>query len=220
MNNFNGQVTITATLNGACGNANLTRAVWVGNPEIIGDISGATSANCNNTYIYSFNGGVNGNASWIWQASDHFTKSTSGSNYYLTPIYSGEGYVSIEATNACGSSYLCQTICANGCSTGLLVFPGSHPCYTSGLCGFSLMSVSPNPSSDKLTIKANMKLGNSESKNPYIVTISDDQGNKVFSKPLAEEELVIDKGLLKVGTYYVKVFLEGRLMETKRIIIE
>jgi lysyl endopeptidase len=135
VNNFNGSVTVTATPVG-CSTPTITKNIWVGKPEIIGDISGSSSADCSITYIYSFNGGVNGSPSWTWEASNHFTKSTVGNNYYLTPIYYGEGYVSIKATNTCGNTNICQTICANGCETGLLVFPGSHPCYTSGNCGF------------------------------------------------------------------------------------
>ena len=82
------------------------------------------------------------------------------------------------------------------------------------------MSVYPNPSSEKLTIKANQKLDNSDSKDSFNVTISDEQGNKILSRHLDGKEMVIDKGLLKTGTYYVRIYLQGELMETKRILIE
>ena len=187
---------------------------------INGSITGAESISCGGTYLYDFVGGVLGSPTYSWQSSGHFTQGVSGNTVALTPVYSREGYTSVNASNACGTSYLCQTICSTGCDTGLLNFPGSNPCATSGLCGFSLMRVSPNPSSDKLTIKANMKLDGSESKKTFVATISDDQGNTVLSRPLDEEELVIDKGFLKAGTYYVRISLEGRIMGTKRIIIE
>ena len=219
VNNFNGPVTISATISGGCGIVNVAKNVWVGNPEITGSISGSSYATCANTYIYSLQGGINGSSSWIWQASDHFTKSTSGSNYFLTPIYSGEGYVSVEASNICGNTNSCLTICADGCDTGLLVFPGSHPCYTSGQCGFSLMSVYPNPSSGSITIKTNLALDKTVTKNLYEVVVHDEKGHKILNQNMDKEEFIIDKGVLKTGTYYVKIYLQGKLMDTKRVTV-
>ena len=219
VNNFNGPVTISATISGGCGSVNVAKNVWVGNPEITGSISGSSYATCANTYIYSLQGGINGSSSWIWQASDHFTKSTSGSNYFLTPIYSGEGYVSVEASNICGNTNSCLTICADGCDTGLLVFPGSHPCYTSGQCGFSLMSVYPNPSSGGITIKTNLALDKTVTKNLYEVVVHDEKGHKILNQNMDKEEFIIDKGVLKTGTYYVKIYLQGKLMDTKRVTV-
>ena len=171
--------------------------------------------------MYDFVGGVTGSPTYSWQSSGHFSQGTPSNNHIaLTPIYYGEGYTSVKASNACGTVYLCQTICSDGCEVGLLSFPGSNPCVTSGNCGFALMSISPNPSADQLTIKPNFLVDGLNNQVGYEAAFFDATGNKVLTQKVKQTGLSIPKGVLKPGFYILKITLNNRLMETTRVLIE
>ena len=81
------------------------------------------------------------------------------------------------------------------------------------------MSVYPNPSSGSITIKTNLALDKTVTKNLYEVVVHDEKGHKILNQNMDKEEFIIDKGVLKTGTYYVKIYLQGKLMDTKRVTV-
>lgn len=137
-----------------------------------------------------------------------------GGTAYLTPQYYGEGFASIKATNSCGTTHLCQTICVDGCDFGLQTFP-TAPCFTQGLCGMGMMSVYPNPSSDDIIIS----LEAAEADEHYTVVIRDDRGQQVHQQEFHGQELRLTKGLLKAGTYYITVYHAGTRINTETLIM-
>lgn len=216
-----GQVNITANGNYGSDGCTFTstKTIWVGSPDVGASyISGTSNTNCNIPYIFSYVGGAAGASSMTWEASDHFSLGDNGFNSTLTPVYSGEGYLSMNASNTCGSTYVCLTVCATGCDLGLLLFP-NHPCATFENCGFSLMSAYPNPTEESLTIKvsddADFKNGEQ-----YSISIIDETGNSAFKAIGTTKEFIIEKGQLKSGRYIVQCTAKGKMILNQRLIVK
>ena len=214
-----GAATLTFTVQTQCGTVNKTKGIWVGKPDVGASyISGADNTNCSIPYSYSYFGGAAGASSMTWQASNHFALGTNGLNATLTPIYYGEGYLSMNASNTCGSTYVCLTVCATGCDYGLLLFP-NHPCVTFDNCGFSLMSAYPNPVEESLTIRLNDDV-DFKSGEKYSVNIFDNSGNIAFNGIGTTKEFIIEKGKLKPGRYIVQCTANGKMILNQRLIVK
>lgn len=123
--NTNGQVTITATLNNACGNFTRTKTVHVGKPivssinvdsdvctgegqDIVANLTGATNASWAITSGNGFNATLMDNGNGI----TYF-------NSYVQDCYG----LQISVSNACGSVLDGTTVCVNSCFGGLVAYP-------------------------------------------------------------------------------------------------
>ena len=123
--NTNGQVTITATLNNACGNFTRTKTVHVGKPivssinvdsdvctgegqDIVANLTGATNANWAITSGNGFNATLMDNGNGI----TYF-------NSYVQDCYG----LQVSVSNACGSVLDGTTVCVNSCFGGLVAYP-------------------------------------------------------------------------------------------------
>jgi hypothetical protein len=120
VNNFDGQITITATVNSGCGVANITRDVWVmGYPPanmntlIWTGIRGVNpvSTTPGTTYIFNVDQ-VPNTTSYTWLLPRGFSVLFGGSNtttepsiYITTSTTSGTYILHCTANNACGSSW-------------------------------------------------------------------------------------------------------------------
>jgi lysyl endopeptidase len=117
VNNFNGQVTITATMNGACGTTNFTRNVWVGKPgasisTLIYPLGqrgvNPVTLNPGATYIFYCDPVSGFPTSWTWILPSGFSfygGSTTSSPYITTSSTNGNYTMYCRVNNACGFSY-------------------------------------------------------------------------------------------------------------------
>lgn len=171
LNNFNGEITITATINAACGPSSLNRSIWVGNPGagintlIWTGTRGVNPVSTNPGATYIFNVDQVPNAtSYTWVLPSGFsvyggsTTTTSTSIYITTSMTSGTYTLYCRANNACGSSWT-NSLTINNSGSG-----GGGPVP---------LVVYPNPASSSLIIqdesKGNEDFSESSAGNPEYV---------------------------------------------------
>lgn len=127
-----GQVIITATISTSCGNAQLTKVVWVGVPVVNQiDINTAPCAGHSQTITTSI-GGNPGTLNWT-MLSGHGSSATfidygGGSAYFDS--YAFLCYdLRLEMYNTCGYSQHDVTICVEDCSFAFKIYPNPAKDY-------------------------------------------------------------------------------------------
>lgn len=204
VNNFNGQVTVTATINSGCGAANFTRSVWVGQPTYssptvdgsmyyIGSCHGvcpgfhtATVTLNGASPIYDISWTVNPSGAVSWQWDPYTSQITFETLPFYTPY---PFYFNGTATNSCGSSPF-------------------EFCFISGPnCpqGFTY-TISPNPSSEELIItqENSVELNETSSKLSEFI-IYNSSMKKVYSTISADSRISISTNNFPEGRYILHV---------------
>jgi lysyl endopeptidase len=203
--NSNGNATITFNL--GCPNGNPSFSFHTG-PYSSSDypITGPSSASCNSYVYYSIPtlAGVT-SINWLWPSGWTYV---SGQNtpYLALSTNSSSGVVSVGVNNTCGQS-------------------GSYYTkYTSitGFCGFSALSVYPNPVSSELTISfidtAAIDVGASailELVSPYEVKIFNQYQELVYSARANRKTLKISISHFPDGPYYLNIFNSEGIIQRK-----
>jgi len=209
-NNFNGQVTVTAMINSACGNTNFTRNVWVGVPVNVESIALGFYTNqpfyvCPNT-TYQFNAfdftNIPGTTYNWYTYNNHTIQSGQGtiSTNIRTGNFVDETYISVRAQNTCGGSSWTDALLNQDFTCG------------SGW-GFS---VSPNPSSDYIELNYN---GAETDILNYEVGLYDWNGQVLYKERSNSKKLRIQTSSFKKGLIVLKI-VSGNKSETQLIQIE
>ncbi|MDO9553745.1 T9SS type A sorting domain-containing protein [Rhodonellum sp.] len=212
LNNFNGEITITATINAACGPTSLTRNIWVGNPGagintlLWTGTRGVNPVSTNPGATYIFNVDQVPNAtSYTWVLPSGFsvyggsTTTTSTSIYITTSMTIGTYTLYCRANNACGSSWT-NSLTINNSGSG-----GGGPVP---------LVVYPNPASSSLIIQDESKgsegfsessVGNPEYVEEFEIQLLDNNGRiRKTGKSLKRRlELKIDD--LPDGQYILEI---------------
>lgn len=212
-NNFNGQVTIAATINGGCGGTttSFTRNIWVGEPSPVTQFSvyqqicgsgvqwwlDPTPWTPYTTYNWTFADAGNPTPFGTTQSA------TAPMYIYLYGNASSSWDMTVTPQNACGVGATYSTTWGNPCDGG----------------GDETYSIYPNPSNGEITIASGVLEIQSYDKR-YFVTIVNEQ-NKV----MYQDELLVG-GRIKVqvqnweaGTYYAKL-VGGVSAKQIRLIVE
>jgi lysyl endopeptidase len=215
-NNFNGQVTVTATIGGACGNLILSKPVQVGVFNQSTAIVTGTSGVCpGNWYTYTANvtGGHQAGYSYQWSKPSSWTLQYQSNNSitYSVPFAFGGGTLGVSVNNGCGSSSPPSTI---------TVYDG-FGCYP------HLFSVSPNPATDVVTVM--LATEGTQNLRPeatlqniapeYNVELISDSGQKVLAQISADGIVTLDTKSLLRGIYVLRIFHLGK-MTTKRVMLK
>ena len=104
-----------------------TEYFWIGKPKLDGYISGSSSVNCSNIYIYDFTGTVGGASSTRWIVGAQLDNISSANKYelFVDPTNGGDGYITFVASNECGEDIICQPVTVSGGLAGraTLIFP-------------------------------------------------------------------------------------------------
>jgi hypothetical protein len=214
LNNFSGEVTITATLGGVCGNnANITRTVWVGNPPannstlIWTGIRGVNPVTLNaGSLNYYQVDNVATATSYSWSLPRGFTaygSSTTTSGPQLSAITTNQvgTYIMLcRANNACGSSWT-NSLTINVVGGG-------------GGGGIQMRAAYPNPVNDSFTVK----LRENDSKEPAEILIFNKSMERVFFARTEEKEIAISTLGLLPGTYYLNIVI-GKDITQQQIVI-
>lgn len=79
----------------------------------------------------------------------------------------------------------------------------------------SFFTVSPNPASDYISIKASIDGNNYQTS----VTITDISGKKIITTDLQNEEKTLDISALPTGTYFISFANNNKLVNTKKLFI-
>jgi cell wall-associated protease len=213
MNNFNGRITITASLNGGCAAVNVTRDVWVGRPFdfLVTGPNLVTASSYNNYSAVPWNGqpsfldqGVNG-ITWSFP----WTQTNSGWDCggcigQVVGVTAGtqSTIVSAQAQNTCGTTirdfevFVQQVNCPpGGCEEPFFVYP--------------------NPSSDELTITTNSTNTDSYSE----ITLRDSYGTIVyFSRIKSQNQIKFSVKDFRNGIYYLSMTTKGTTIQRQIII--
>jgi hypothetical protein len=236
MNNFTGQVTLTATMNGACGTTNVTKNVNIGNYTPIGlsSVQSNCSGNTFNTLNTSLSGACTANT------SIYFTYNITDTNYtnlVFTPVsvpsgasWSVNGRIlnmTVNTPSSQGSRSATIALSATGpCGPYNVNFTSTAVNYYSG--GYSY-STYPNPASETLTIEQI----SSEEENSDVSTfhtegysksryyrLYDFNSNKVVCEGSLSHKIGIDVSDLNKGRYILKIQLSENKEEIHQVIIK
>ena len=228
LNNFNGQVTITATINSGCGSVNVTRNVNVGNYLPIGTSS--YNSNCSGNTFNILNTSLssvctaNTPISFSYKITDSnysnfvytpvsvpsgATWSFSGGNLYMT-VTTPPSQGSRSATIALSATGPCGTYNVNFTSTAVNIYS-------------SFFTISPNPSQGNVTVSMeNENLLNDGSKNLiYAIKITDLFGTlgESFEYKAGINSVKIPLQNFNSGLYILSVF-DGKIWSSERLIIQ
>jgi len=233
----NGQVTLTATLENACGqSANITKNVFVGYPLATG-----------NTLIWTGTRGVNpvsttpdatyrfqvdqvpGAFSYTWVLPQGFsvlwggsTTTTSTSIYITTSATPGTYNMYCKANNDCGSSWTNSLTINNGTGGGGNDCPPgvSPPCKPGGP---NPLRLHPNPASETLTIEPSNNGAKGEKAQVartivYSYTLYDFNGT-IVQQGTFTDKTTLDVSKLKKGRYILKTKTDDSEDESHHIVI-
>jgi len=227
-NNFNGQVTITATINSGCGSVNVTKNVNVGNNLPIGTSS--YNSNCSGNTFNILNTSLssvctaNTPISFSYKITDSnysnfvytpvsvpsgATWSFSGGNLYMT-VTTPPSQGSRSATIALSATGPCGTYNVNFTSTAVNIYS-------------SFFTISPNPSQGNVTVSMeNENLLNDGSQNLiYAIKITDLFGTlgESFEYKAGINSVKIPLQNFNSGLYILSVF-DGKIWSSERLIIQ
>lgn len=220
LNNYDGSATITATINGGCGNAQVTKNVWVGNVGGTGGITVTGNARpaVGGIYGYSLSSVPQGKGTityrWRIPAGNGWAFLYPNTDSHAVYVVVGSTVGSVEAywANECGvetGTYI-RLVPGNG-------GPGPQP-----------LSVYPNPSNDYLNItveSANpeeMELvtqAAAPSSDEYQIKLYDAYSQVRRSAITQDGALQLDTRQLPNGIYYLHA-TQGREVIRQRVIIQ
>jgi hypothetical protein len=213
MNNFNGSITITATINGGCGAVNSIGDVWVGRPfDFLVSGQNLVTASSYNNY-----------SSVLWNEQPSFTEQGVSSFAWSFPLTStNAGWDCYGCTGqvvgvtAGAKSTIVRAQGQNACGTTIKdfeVFVQQENCPPGG-CE-EPFSVYPNPSSDELTVSTSSTGTETYSE----ISLVDSNGMVVYSTRLKDKEPVkIPVRGFKNGMYYLSITQNGTTKQRKIII--
>jgi len=210
VNNYNGQVTVTATVSGGGCSTSVSQNVWVGQPGSPLSLN----KNINNppfcvgaTVIASINP-VGGASSYSWVSNNLSMLEASGSSTYvnLQAIASGTCTFSVTVSNTCAT-------------TGKSYFTSIQDCSGGG--GMYMTSY-PNPSSTTMTVSVTDSLSKGNEgflPQPYQLSLFNHFGNTVYSVQSDLRTIQLPVGSLPPGIYYLNVFYKEAVLR-KQVVIE
>lgn len=222
-----GQGTITATLQGPCGNIELTKDVWMGKPdwEDISVYEESGQPICPNSTarihasLPSSQGSILG-YEWGFLVSNGVTIQSGKYSNPVTVETPGTSFdyfvMKVKVENACGWSGFKED---------------AYPIYEDYGCGMYSFSLYPNPASTHLTVlldENNNELITSNLSSRYNITNSDEEFNLdlynndqeiVLSSTSTNKKIVIETEVLPKGIYFLHLNYKNKI-QRKQIIIE
>ena len=233
-NNFNGLVTITASVTGGCGSVNVTRVVNVGNYTPMGISS--VNSNCSGSTFNVLNTSLSG----ICTANSpiYFAFNITDpnySNFVYTPVSVPAG-----ATWSGGGGSLTMTVYTpptSGSRSATIALSANGPCgaynqnFTStavNIYGGFRYATFPNPTSKTLTIEQipievngeTVSFSNESSAEPGYYRLYDFNNSKVVLEGALAGKTDVDVSKLKKGKYILKIQIERNEVETHQVIVE
>ena len=228
-NNFNGQVTITATLGGACGNTNFPRLVNVGNypPIGISSVNSNCSGNSFNVLNTSLSGICSANTAiyFAYNITD-----PNYSNFVYTPVsvpsgasWSGGGRnlnVTVYTPSSSGSRTATIALSATGpCGAYNVNFNSTAVNISSGW----RFSMSPNPSDGEVTVNTDSEslLDKDSQTLIYAIKVNDPSGlgSETFEYQSGINSVSISLKDRQPGMYILSVF-NGKTWSSKQLLIQ
>ena len=222
VNNFNGQVTVTATVSGGGCNASVQQTVWVGNPPAnIGTLiypsgsRGIDPVTLGPASTYQFQGDYVPQAtSFRWLLPPGFSfysGNTTSSPFITTSATVGSYILYCAAANACGQSWTH--------SLGITISTGGGGCCPAAAVRLSAF---PNPASSTMTVQLIDSLATGESQTPdqpYRLTLVDRLGTPVFSAQPSGHSVQVPVSQLPAGVYYLNVVYKGAVLQRQVFIV-
>ena len=227
-NNFNGKVTLTATINSVCGEVDVTRVVNVGNYLPIGTSS--YNSNCSGNTFNVLNTSLS--AACTANTPIYFSYAITDpnySNFVFTPVSVPSG---ASWSSSGGNLYMTvYTPPSQGTRSATIELSATGPCgpysvnFTSTAVNYysSPFSISPNPSTEIVTVSMdNDNLSDNPSQNLiYGVTITDLYGTpgESFDYKAGINSVNISLQDFNPGIYILSVF-DGKMWRSQRLIIQ
>ncbi len=215
--NSNEMATLTGvfnfTTNGiTCATQNVNKSIWLGKPGIISQVVDGSSYYAgyqicpgNHWAGVAWNGPVT-STSWSVTPGISYYSNNTTCNFTLPSSGYSSVAISVNATNTCGTSS----------NTSFYLTKKGYG------CGSFLISVSPNPSSEDLTVTTSV-LNEADGTQYNVVAdgieLVDDSNSKLINLAPAEATTNLDTRKIRNGIYYLHVrFGEDRYV--KRVIIK
>ncbi|WP_461630105.1 hypothetical protein [Labilibaculum euxinus] len=233
-----GAAEIKFILRNQCGGVHEVKYdVWVGKPELDGNISGSSSVSCNSMHIYDYLGMIEGESSTRWVVGLQFNDISNSNGYqlFVSPINNGDGYVTFVASNSCGEDILCKPVSVSGwdCEYGVINRPSRYSC---GGSGGMYMAIFPNPANEytELNLYSSNELSDvqknskstisipynelSQNMDEYEIQIWHESKGLVKQMKSCDKRLQIRTNNLPEGTYFLLVFINGEVHKQQLII--
>ena len=235
VNNYNGQVNISATVSGNCGSVPVPPlTVWVGNPPAnIGTLIYPTGSRGVNpvstspgaTYIFNVDP-VPYTSSYTWVLPAGFSvlwgsaTTVSTSINITTSTAVGSYTLYCKANNDCGSSWTNSLAINNGTGGGGSKCPPGvqPPCKP----GPAPLLVYPNPASSTMTVTVADSLATGENgtlDQPYRLALVDRLGTPVFSAQPSGQSVQVPVSQLPAGVYYLNVVYKEAVLQRQVFIV-
>ncbi len=220
INNFNGNVTLTATVSGSCGSspatpitiyvgapsANISTQIYVAGQYGVNPVTLSPSA----TYLLMCDP-VQGATSFNWVWPPHSFGSTGGSTsssiYINTPPTVGSYYtINCAAVNACGQAW------TNSLGVNINYGGGGSPA--------AAIAVYPNPTTSSLTLQ----IADSTSSEvqtldqPYQVDMFNKFSENIYSIQSSKKKIDIPLDGLPGGIYYLNVSYKGTTLRRQIVV--
>ncbi len=221
VNNYNGQVNISATVSGSCGSVPVPPlTVWVGAPGAnIGTLiypSGSrgidpVALGPASTYLFQSDY-VPQATSFRWLLPSGFSfysGSTTSSPFITTSATAGSYTLFCAAVNSCGQSWTH--------SLGITISTGGGCCPAAAV----RLSAFPNPASSTMTVTVADSLATGESgalDQPYRLALVDRMGSVAFSTRSDQCTLQIPVNNLPMGIYYLNLVYKEAVVRRQVII--
>ena len=235
VNNYNGPVTVTATISGGGCSTSLQQNVWVGNPVFnsisIDGNSGPYplcdvynipfTANQDHTITSNVSANVSGQPAPVAYTLSGQPGIVSGSplssvTYGFRSKSANTSFtITAASSNTCGSTSQCLWFCNYGCMIPAIVAPRT---------AFNL-SVYPNPASSTMTVQVTDSASASSNTSgklsqSYQLNLYDRSGNSFYSTQSDQSVLLMPVSNLPPGIYYINVFSKEAVLQRQVAIIK
>ena len=209
INNFNGQVTVPATISGGMCNSQFTLQAYVGKPATPGYLLQPISPMCVNQTKSANIAVVPGTTSFTWWSNDP-ALDVGNTQYWtsalVTAYAAGVRVFTITSNNSCGSSSPCQI------NVGVVSCGG----------GPNNVIASPNPSSTTLTVESILSSQTTDATSAVPMDglwLRNEQGIVVVQSTEKNTRITLPIGSLPKGFYYLTVKM-GDDTEVQRIVVD
>ncbi len=225
LNDFNGMITITASISGSSGPNTLIRTVWVGAPSTPGIVYGNSNPTYGTTQFYNFLTPSTGFVNFYdWETPPIPLCPPPPPNSIFGPctqwntlvdentqnlsvlVGNTNGFIQVRAVNQCGPG-LYSSLFVNVANVNSVYCPCG---YINGQGVPMAAKIYPNPSTSEINIDFNQEeFSNSETEiefiNSYEIELQNEKLERVLYEKTKRKSLKIQTEFLQSGTYYITI---------------
>jgi hypothetical protein len=149
------------------------------------------------------------NATYQWINCNTGNTPIAGQTNQSYTVTASGNYAVVVTTNSCSDTSVCQTITTTGIAENSIA---------------DAINIYPNPTNGQFTIELGAMLkspignGTGMSQHDVTIKITDELGKEVITINFTGKQLLIEKGVMKAGVYFLQMQTEHGLISKKLII--